>query len=474
MKRQILASVMFPMAIMLFLLIFFNQSSIDEILKSNNALKRDLERTRIRCEVTDALISGKGSLSERLDRVFAFYSQISAVHAECGGNTVYEYRGQGATEPVEFRFTTSDGARKYDFTVRSQRISLGILSKINFFINTVFAAIFFMLSYMAISSWVTNVLEKPLSQILKGHEKLAKGEYGARIETEMSRSNSEILRIAGSFNTMANELEKFRKELEEKNIKLESVNSKYRNLNEKLEIEVGRKTKELREFFSLITHDLKVPLAAVQGYSALLLKDKTGGLNDKQRKFITNIAITNQHMTHLVRNLIDSFKYDSGKATYLFQDFDLGEIEDEVRTNVSFSLEEKNLELKTNIGGCKTRVCADRTKITRVITNLMSNAIKVSENNAVVELVCEERGGKAYITVRDHGKGIEDGKVEEIFKKFAQFPYSSKSAEGTGLGLYIVKKIIDGHGQSIKVRTAKNEGTSFTFSLNMAGDSENG
>ena len=183
--------------------------------------------------------------------------------------------------------------------------------------------------------------------------------------------------------------------------------------------------------------------------------------------FIKNIAIVNSHLTNLVRNLIDSFKYESGKTVYFFENFKLSELSGEIETNINLLLEEKNITLISNLKEKDFIVYGDKMKILRVIINLLSNAIKSSEENSKIELTCKElkKKKKISISITDHGKGIEEDKIKEIFKKFAQFPYSDKSSEGTGLGLYIVKKIIEDHKSEIEVTSDKQSGTSFTFYL---------
>lgn len=471
MRSQILALTIIPMALLLVMILFFNQNSTDELLKANASLKAENDCLRMK-QSLDILAAEEGfSDSARLDVIFSSCAQVAEARAFSNGERIYLYISKQPisrdenTELMTFSYC-SCGVRT-DFAVKTSSIRHGLISKVNLFINIVLAVLFLIVLYMSISSWYINAMETPLTQVLSAHEKLAKGEYDARIRP-FSHKTSEIIRISGSFNNMAEELEKFKKELEEKNLNLESLNRKYMELNEKLEIDVSEKTKELREFFSLISHDLKVPLAAVQGYASLLMREKTGHLNEKQSKFLKSIAITNQHMTNLVRNLMDYFKHESGKAAYILQDFDIADIWEEIMTNISFTLEEKNLSLNTNISECGIRICADRTKISRAIINLLSNAIKISESGSQIDLLINEDKDKASISVRDYGKGIDKSKTEEIFRKFSQLPYGDRTQEGTGLGLYIVKKIIEGHNQTISVKSEEGKGTEFSFTLNLS------
>lgn len=478
MRRQILMSLLLPIFITFVLLSYFNITAFESVLNSSIKQKADTELSLI-IEKTERILE-QADLSEdkietMLDQNFCQFTQIKTIKITNGSTFIYSFINPKKDKlDNSYLYNTCDlhlnnkayGPLQIEMT--REQSSIGILSRINLFINFAFILIFITLAYISISSWITNAVERPLSNMLSAQQKLARGEFDVRIQTKMSKSN-EIIGILSSFNTMAQELENFKKEIEEKNETLETINKKYKKLNDMLETQVRDKTKELREFFSLITHDLKVPLAASQGYAALLLKEKTGKLNEKQEKFVKSIALANTHLTHLVRNLIDSFKYENDSMNYFFQNFYIDELEEEIQSNLALQLEEKNLEL-TLKSSCNNRpyVYGDKIKITRVLLNLLSNAIKISEAGSQIILSIKEDADLFYISVTDFGKGIEQKYIDEIFNKFTQFPYSSTSTEGTGLGLYIVKKIISGHGQTITVKSKENKGTEFTFSLKKA------
>lgn len=470
------------MTIVLMLTSYFNITSFETILQSNVKLKNEAECDRIKNIViseTEKQDLNQTSVQEKISEKLAETPYVLEVEINDGNSLIYSYRAQ-LKRPKSFEngivFSDNIDIKNYkdnlSIKICTDNNASRLLLKINIFFNIFFITLFLCLSYIAISSWISNALEKPLRHMFTAQEKLANGEFDVRIQTQRSK-NSEIIRISSSFNRMAEELDKFKKELEEKNDKLKNINIKYKNLNEQLEIEIKKKTQELREFFSLITHDLKVPLAAVQGYASLLLKEKNTSLSEKQAKFIKNIAITNMHMTHLVRNLIDSFKYESGKAKYFFHNFPLCDISEEIYTNISLLLEEKNITLTSNIQEFNAMVYGDKIKIVRVILNLLSNAIKISEEGGEIKLWCEETKDKVLISVTDTGKGIKNIYIKDIFKKFAQFPYNDKTTESTGLGLYIVKQIIEGHNQQIDLETEDNIGTTFRFSLDKASSTTN-
>jgi signal transduction histidine kinase len=347
------------------------------------------------------------------------------------------------------------------------------LLKLIIFGNMSLVVIFLVCTFVAISIWSEHAIKRPLDFILQAQARLAKGDFDIRVNLDMAHTN-ELARAYSSFNKMAEDLKSFRSELEKKNISLEELNLQYRSLNESLEHEVQKKTKELREFFSLITHDLKVPLAASQGYTDLLLKPKTGPLSEKQKKFLQSISMANSHLLHLVRNMLDSVKYDAGKINYFFESFELSKLADEVRSNLHLFLEERELGLDIEIPlECET-VFADRMKIGQVLTNLISNAITVSESKEKIMLQAIDHGRSVEIRISDRGPGISKEKQTVIFDKFTQFPGIQKASGGMGLGLYIVKKILEGHDQPIKVVSEPANGSIFIFMLPKEGKTMQG
>jgi two-component system phosphate regulon sensor histidine kinase PhoR len=330
--------------------------------------------------------------------------------------------------------------------------------------NITLVFIFLLSIFIGLSIWCDNAIKRPLEFILQAQDKLAKGDFDTRVDLDVVQTN-ELARAYGSFNRMAEDLKSSRGELEKKNLRLRELNEQYRELNERLEQEVQKKTKELREFFSLITHDLKVPLAASQGYTDLLLKSKTGPLNDKQKKFLQSISMANSHLLHLVRNMLDSVKYDAGKINYYMEGFDLSVLVEEVKSNLHLFLEERGITLEISIPPECERVYADRMRIGQVITNLLGNAIEISPQGEKITLTAQPYHELVEIEIRDRGPGMPQEVQSTIFDKFTQFHKDVKSSGGMGLGLYIVRRILEGHSQNVRVVSHQGNGSTFIFTL---------
>src|SRR5690606_2648532 len=144
-------------------------------------------------------------------------------------------------------------------------------------------------------------------------------------DPEDALTSNELVAVSRSFNRMVLDLVKYQRELEEKTTRLEQANTNYRVLNEQLEHKVEEKTAEMKEFFSLVSHDLRIPLAAVAGYADLLIKKRSapGGsqLTEKQEKFVRSILVANSHAQDLVRNLLDAMRYEFGQPQIVEQEF---------------------------------------------------------------------------------------------------------------------------------------------------------
>lgn len=480
-RSQIFYILYLPMALCVISLAYFNTNNFKENLQANARHTAYLNQLLADAQMTAALrMNGD---KKELDALFSANGNLLLAEIrDSEGNALYRYHRDPEKRTGKTRFRNSGGqtgenAELYIKSYGGQTIyvtylpdpPIETLHTFNIAMNVLLAGLFLLCCYIAVSAWSKNAVERPIERILSGHEQLGKGDFDIRMNTGKTYSN-ELTQTYASFNDMAMKLQHFKEELETKNESLADINQKYRQLNDQLEMEVQKKTKELREFFYLVTHDLKVPLAAAQGYTQLLTDPKTGELNEKQKQFLNSISMAHSHLLHLVRNMIDSVKHDGNKVSYFMEDFKISDLTEELKSNLLLFLEEKNLELRIRIENPEISIHADRIKISQVLSNLINNAITVSDNSSAIELDIRSDGKWAYIEVRDFGCGIPKEKMEKIFNKFTQYPYGTKGSGGMGLGLYIVSKTLEGHAQRIGVRSKEGEGTVFSFKLPLSAD----
>ncbi|NDD28002.1 MAG: HAMP domain-containing protein [Proteobacteria bacterium] len=333
--------------------------------------------------------------------------------------------------------------------------------------NVLLGVVFLVTAFIAISIWTKNAINRPLEMILQGQERIGRGDFSAHVSVEMPSTN-EIVSMSTSFNRMSADLRRFQKELEVKTTRMDALNQEYRRLNEQLESQVDDKTRELKEFFSVVTHDMKVPLAAIQGYADLLMRSRRNPLDEKQLRFVQGISTACSHLLGMTRNMLESVKYDAGRITYFMEDFDLADVVREVAEQIRQQADEKSIRFRFEVPPLCRRVVGDRTKIVRVLTNLLNNAVKFTPEGGAIEIRARDRASMAEIEVTDSGVGIAEDQIPHLFEKFTQFHTEEGAASSIGLGLYIVHKILEGHGQGIQVVSSPGRGTTFTFSLPKA------
>ena len=220
------------------------------------------------------------------------------------------------------------------------------------------------------------------------------------------------------------------------------------------------------EFISIASHQLKTPLSALNWSTELLITKYREGLNEKQLSTIKEIASAKTKMTRLVNDLLDVARIDQGN---LF----LAEDNIDIPTLIEIIVEEnkvlaKSLGVEVDIKGQNNppSIIGDNRRIKVAIDNLVSNAIKYSKQGGKVQIKSKKEGKNIQVCIKDNGIGIPEDQQDKLFEKFFRSENARKlSTEGTGLGLYITKNIIEGSGGEIWLESNENKGSSFYFSL---------
>jgi two-component system phosphate regulon sensor histidine kinase PhoR len=248
----------------------------------------------------------------------------------------------------------------------------------------------------------------------------------------------------------------------------EKINEEILQLNQlkQKEIDELKKLEAFRkEFIADISHELKTPIFAAQGFVHTLLD---GAVNDKavRGKFLKKAAKSLDGLDALVQDLLTLSHIETGQIKMHFERFDMYELTEEVIDQLEDKAEKRNIRLKIEGHAQKVIVYADWQRITQVMTNLISNAIKHSNEGGEVLVRFEEAKKQVHVTVTDFGEGIPSEHVERIFERFYRVDKSrSREKGGTGLGLAIVKHILENHGTKAEVESAPGKGSSFSFKL---------
>jgi signal transduction histidine kinase len=222
------------------------------------------------------------------------------------------------------------------------------------------------------------------------------------------------------------------------------------------------------KFLSLFAHDLKTPINSIIGFTELL-ELKYDSLSDsKKLKYIQVINSSAQTTYNLLENLLEWSMSQSNNIAYNPQDLDLNNIVDEVFNLLNPVAERKEIRLiKNNINNLHIK--ADKYMLTTVIRNLVTNAIKYSKAHSSIIISATQDQSKASISIKDKGVGMTESQVKSLFRiESTKSTIGTRGEKGTGLGLLICHDFIQKHNSKMKVSSSPNEGTTFSFDIQLA------
>ena len=222
-----------------------------------------------------------------------------------------------------------------------------------------------------------------------------------------------------------------------------------------------------REFLGNVSHELKTPLFTIQGYILTLIE---GALKDKKvrGKYLRRSAKGVDRLISIVKDLDLITQFESGIKTVDKTNFNIYELIENVYDLMEFESEKNNTKLLINNKNITPVIVnADKERILQVLTNLIVNSIKYGKENGYTEVKVEEYDkDKIIVRVKDNGEGIEDEHLPRLFERFYRIDKNrSRKKGGSGLGLSIVKHIIEAHQEQIFVKSKIGQGTEFSFTL---------
>jgi signal transduction histidine kinase len=217
------------------------------------------------------------------------------------------------------------------------------------------------------------------------------------------------------------------------------------------------------DFVSLVSHELRSPMAAVIG-AARTLQDRWRSLSPEQREaFLALIADETNRLAALIGDVLDTSRIEAGTFSYTFTDVDLGRLVEDTVATASMGQEE--VHVRADVAVRVPPIRGDRERLRQIVTNLIDNAIKYSPEGDEVEVSVRPANGSVCITVTDHGPGIPHDQQRLIFEKFGRANVQGSSMPGTGLGLFIARSIAEAHGGSLDVRSRPAAGAAFVLTL---------
>jgi signal transduction histidine kinase len=233
---------------------------------------------------------------------------------------------------------------------------------------------------------------------------------------------------------------------------------------ERATVEELRRLSALRaDFVSLVSHELRSPMAAVIG-AARTLQDRWRSLRPDQREaFLALIGDETARLAALVGDVLDTSQIEAGTFSYRFEDVDLGAL---VRDVVEAAgVAQEDVEVVASVGSGLPPIRGDRERLHQVLANLVDNAVKYSPEGGTVRVRAAAENGVARITVSDEGPGISYEHRDRIFEKFGRVDIAGASKPGTGLGLFIARSIAEAHGGSLDVESPSDGGATFALTL---------
>lgn len=216
-------------------------------------------------------------------------------------------------------------------------------------------------------------------------------------------------------------------------------------------------------FVSTVSHELKTPLTSIKIFAEMLRQNETE-ISDKSRNHLEIIEGESDRLTRLINNVLDFSKIEKGVKQYYLREVHLNKIVTNVIDIVKYPVKMKGFNLSTEIKDFNDFIRGDEDAITEAIENLISNSIRFSTSAKEIIISTFENNSCACVSVRDYGIGIEQKDLTRIFDQFYRSDHAkSKNIDGTGLGLPIVKHIVEAHHGKILVESSLNEGSKFTL-----------
>ena len=320
-----------------------------------------------------------------------------------------------------------------DSASRTARVQL--MTKDLFF----FAFMILVITGLSVGSWIYRSVAGPLVKLKKATHNIKAGNLDFVLDVEGTDEFSELCK----------DFEDMRKRLKE-------------SAEERVVLD-----KENKELISNISHDLKTPMTAIKGYVEGIM-DGIADTPEKMERYIRTIYNKTNEMDHLINELTFYSKIDTNRIPYTFSKLNVEDYFNDCAEELSVEMETRNIELVyANYVDNKVQIIADGEQIRRVIHNIISNSIKyMDKKKGIIQIRVKDVGDFIQIEIEDNGKGIAAKDLTNIFDRFYRTDVSRNSSKGgSGIGLSIVKKIMEDHGGKVWATSREGIGTIMYFVL---------
>ena len=346
------------------------------------------------------------------------------------GNIFPDKRYVVAT-PLSVTYNGGTQVLGYIFLSSESRSMVGIWREFTF-IFILIAVIVMSLTFI-ISLITTKKQVEPLGEMARAAFRFARGDLSVRVKAEENRED-EIGQLTHAFNNMADAMEH----------------------SESLR----------REFIANVSHELKTPMTSIAGFADGILDGTIP--RENEQKYLEIISSETRRLSRLVRSMLDMSQLQATDPMAISNgSFDISEVIRVTLLSLGGKIEAKQLDAEADLPEEAIMTRGDKDSITQVVYNLIDNAIKFADSGSTIKLGLWKRGGKAYVSVENTGETISEEEMRLIFDRFHKVDKArSQNPDGVGLGLYIVKTILDSHNEDIYV-TSADRVTKFVFTLTI-------
>ena len=272
-----------------------------------------------------------------------------------------------------------------------------------------------------------KIIINPLNEINIAARRLARGDVGKRVNIT---SNDEIGELAHSFNVMAESIEE--------------------------------SDKNRRDFISNVSHELRSPITSIKGFVAGILDGVIP--KDKENYYLNIVYDEIRRLSRLVIDLLDISAMEEGKFKLNMVEFDINILIKQCIAKFDGKIRNKGVNVEVTFGREHEFVYADRDRLIQVLTNIIDNAMKYSNDNGNIKITTNDKGSKVYVSVFNNGPLLKDEELARIWDRFYKSDKARTNKDSTGLGLPIVRLILAQHGEDIWVNNEQ-DGVRFTFTI---------
>lgn len=308
----------------------------------------------------------------------------------------------------------------------------------------------------AMGFWAAKRIVEPIRVLQRGAEIIGQGNLTHRISI---KTNDEIEDLANKFNQMVDRINNSYSELEQRIAeRTAGLKKRYEEMEELNRLE--------SEFLAGVSHELRTPLNSIMGFSELIIDKAYGDLNEQQMKYINNIHKSGKHLLELINDILDISQIKAGEMDVKPSEFLVSDAIEGARLIVNPLIIKKKISIEIDIDSSVSTIVADERMFKQIMYNLMSNAVKFTNEGGQVKVKAVSNNYFLQVSVSDTGIGIKRESMAFIFQEFKKVDSSvTRRYEGTGLGLALVKKYLEMQGGSIKVESEFGQGSDFTFRL---------